>query len=120
MRFVICTLLLTVCICTAASAAKPFYVRAFPPHDTKEPSVIVKPLDDPGNPYVGLYSDYDLWAVEHFNSYITPENEFHWQVGLERAQGVHPYGGGSPGQVAVDRSKALTMTVTSVDENGYI
>jgi hypothetical protein len=96
-----------------------FNIRAYKPEDIKQPSVIVKPLDAPGNPYAGQYSEYDRWAVEHYNMYVTPENDYFWQLGLAQAQGFHP-SGGSPSDNPVDVSRGLSLIFTAVDDNGFV
>lgn len=39
---------------------------------TQDGQVIeVKPLDDAGNPYLGLYSEWDYWVWDHYDPSIT-------------------------------------------------
>jgi len=120
MRFVIFCL---VCMLNIGIAnAKPvFYVRAFKEGDKYEGSVVVKPLDDPGNPYKDQYDDYDRWCVDHVNEYITLENHSTWQIGLDRAQGSPWSNKMHSGNVPTwDPAKALTLTYTVVDKDGFV
>jgi hypothetical protein len=38
----------------------------------------VRPLDDPGNPYAGRYSDYDRWFYSHYVPEVTDEEAKHF------------------------------------------
>jgi hypothetical protein len=120
MRFMIFCLACLLTVGTA-HAEKYFWVRAFKEGDKYEGSVVVKPLDDPANPYKDKYDDYDRWCVEHSNRFITLENHVTWQMGLSEAQG---YPGGdklrSGNYPEWDGTKALTIGYTEVDKDGFV
>lgn len=48
-------------------------------------SIIVKPLDDPGNPYKDKYGAWDYWALEHFGMQNPKWNEM-WQAQRKAAE----------------------------------
>jgi hypothetical protein len=40
--------------------------------------VQVRPIDDPGNPYTGQYSDYDRWFWDNYAAEVTENEKKHF------------------------------------------
>jgi len=95
------------------------HLKAFAPGDSSTPSVDVRPLDDPANPYRGDYGPFDHWCWEHFNRSITRANDPDWQVGLSQAEGYSIWIGPESMPTMHDLD-GLKYSYSCVDANGYM
>jgi hypothetical protein len=120
MRCLILSFAWGIALTSLALAQSTQQIRAFKAGDKHEGSVIVKPLDDPANPYKDQYTDYDRWAVEHYNRHITLENHTEWQMGLDEAQGAPYMHDNYPHHPRWDPEHGLYRTYTTVDKEGFV
>jgi hypothetical protein len=59
-----------------ARAAEPEMLRLARSEDGAV--VQVRPIDDPGNPYLGQYSDYDRWFWDNYDPNVTADEKKHF------------------------------------------
>src|SRR5262245_54353325 len=77
-------LTITLLLCPRMASADPATAVPIEVGMTGAGPVYLQPLDVPGNPYAGQYSDYDRWVYEHAR--IVPTEEIQKYYDYESAE----------------------------------